>query len=376
MPKLHIFNPSHDEALAAGSPFYYPTSAARTLAHDLSALPAVWAAEDDLILLPDHLPAPQSAIPAFIHENELTATRWETIDGIIPWGWDALVRHRMAGLGAPSHLLPPDHKLEAIRQLSSRQTAVSLLPLLREDVPATVGRSCWCTSINEVWQMTDSWGEIMLKAPWSGSGRGVFRMSPADRSENSGSRQGRVLRILREQGAIEAEPFYHRVADLAMEFRMLSNGHAVYEGLSLFTTTPTGGYAGNLVASEATLLSLLPPETHTVLEAVRTSLLRRLPPLLDGHYQGLLGVDMMLVRHTDLSLRLHPCVEINLRRTMGAVAVSLRRLLPSPAACALFTLRPTSVTVSGAINLTPGANKVSAMLTPASDTAPSSFFKF
>ncbi|MBQ2179413.1 MAG: hypothetical protein II450_03295, partial [Prevotella sp.] len=48
-----------------------------------------------------------------------------------------------------------------------------------------------------------------------------------------------------------------------------------------------------------------------------------------GTYQGPFGIDMMIVRNdpqlsTKISqLLLHPCVEINLRRTMGHVALSL-----------------------------------------------------
>ena len=48
---------------------------------------------------------------------------------------------------------------------------------------------------------------------------------------------------------------------------------------------------------------------------------------LDG-YVGPFGIDMMIVKNSQLSdgnsqLLLHPCVEINLRRTMGHVALSL-----------------------------------------------------
>ena len=41
-------------------------------------------------------------------------------------------------------------------------------------------------------------------------------------------------------------------------------------------------------------------------------------------YQGPLGVDMMIVAGAEgQGFLLHPCVEINLRRTMGHVALSI-----------------------------------------------------
>jgi hypothetical protein len=46
--------------------------------------------------------------------------------------------------------------------------------------------------------------------------------------------------------------------------------------------------------------------------------------LLKDRYAGAFGIDMMVVRRDDGDgFLLHPCVEINLRRTMGHVAISL-----------------------------------------------------
>jgi hypothetical protein len=46
--------------------------------------------------------------------------------------------------------------------------------------------------------------------------------------------------------------------------------------------------------------------------------------LLKHKYQGPFGVDMMIVGKEDKDgFLLHPCVEINLRRTMGHVALSI-----------------------------------------------------
>jgi len=44
-------------------------------------------------------------------------------------------------------------------------------------------------------------------------------------------------------------------------------------------------------------------------------------PMLNGKYRGPFGVDMMIVHGQQPAL--HPCVEINLRRTMGHAALML-----------------------------------------------------
>jgi hypothetical protein len=49
-------------------------------------------------------------------------------------------------------------------------------------------------------------------------------------------------------------------------------------------------------------------------------LILHLQKLLDGNYNGPLGVDLMIIKKEE-ALRLHPCVEINLRNTMGHIAL-------------------------------------------------------
>jgi hypothetical protein len=105
-----------------------------------------------------------------------------------------------------------------------------------------------------------------------------------------------------------------------MEFEADGHGGIRFLGLSLFHTK-NGAYIGNIVATEQTkrqlLSKLLPLElTDEVCRLIVTE--SRL-----GSYQGPFGVDMMVVTDGQ-RLLLHPCVEINLRRTMGHVALALQ----------------------------------------------------
>lgn len=311
MKTLHIFNPSHDEALAAHSPYYTPSRAARRMEAELWDLPRLWAAEGDAVW------------------DFRSAVRWDELARIEPWGWDALLRHRLERAGAPVRLLPTAEELASVRRLSSRQTAVSLLPLLRGDCSQTLGASAFCASeqaLHKALQATHNEG-YMLKAPWSSSGRGVFRLQAADNARAV----ARAQRILRRQGGIVVEPYQPHVADFAMEFRY-ERGVAYYEGLSLFQASPSGAYLGNVVDADEGLMrrlcALAPAFKNLpdVLHDVRASLLRRLPELLRNDYEGPLGVDMMLSHNA-----IHPCVEVNLRRTMGSVAIALRTMHSLPA---------------------------------------------
>ena len=63
-----------------------------------------------------------------------------------------------------------------------------------------------------------------------------------------------------------------------------------------------------------------------LLVSVQQNICHILEGVLKGSYTGPFGVDMMVVAREDQQgFWLHPCVEINLRRTMGHVALSLTR---------------------------------------------------
>ena len=146
------------------------------------------------------------------------------------------------------------------------------------------GESRVCLTLEEVRKAWGGWGRCVLKAPWSGSGRGLVFL-PCDTLPASA--EGWAARILRTQGALMAEPIYNKVCDFAMEFRADGEGKVSFAGYSLFETDAFGNYKGNLLASDAAigqrLSAYVPPET---LHGVRRHLLRVLPDWLGGHYAG------------------------------------------------------------------------------------------
>lgn len=333
---LYLFNPSHDEALAAGSPYYYPSTIARRLEVEWGALPALWATSADAVWLPDALPLPEGLAPGqvdwqhgvrFVHRRQLTTAFWQQVDRIEPWGWDPLVRHKLRKAGAPEHLLPGDAQLQQIATLSSRETTARLLPQLLHQLRAkgvhTVGESVIARSAESVDQYLQQWQGAMAKALWSCSGRGVFRVA----NPPTASEHGRLQRLLREQGGLELEPYYSGMLDFALEFEVQPAGKVLYCGLSVFGTNASGAYRGNRVAPqsvlEAEVCSAL-GSRHAYEEAVQACL-SLLPSLLGNGYVGPLGIDMMVVA-TPYGPALLPCVELNLRRTMGHVSLNVVKL--------------------------------------------------
>ena len=118
-----------------------------------------------------------------------------------------------------------------------------------------------------------------------------------------------------------AEPFFDKEKDFGMEFYAGEDGSIRYLGLSLFHTA-NGAYTGNILATENKKREMISRYISIeLLDSIKENICSSLPTILTGGYTGPFGVDMMVVKGERFLL--HPCVEINLRRTMGHVALAL-----------------------------------------------------
>lgn len=339
MMTVHIFNPEHDLALAANLSNFTAPHAGRQLRHDLGFLPALWAGTDDVVLTDDAEQAERMMRKVAIAARKQLGLRvgctpqWvsaakpsDTLcraESVSPWGWDAALVARLRRLGVADACLPDDGWLSDLRDLSHRRTAARLLPLLGE-CGDTIVRTAptECHTQEEVDEALQRYGRAVVKAPWSSSGRGIRFVGPDRLPQAFG---GWLRHVLAQQGSVMVEPYYNKVKDFGMEFTAQADGTLVYDGLSLFHTQ-NGAYTGNILATEAAKRDMMSRYVSPdLLDKVKESICRCLPPLLQGRYQGPLGVDMMVCAGpvSSETFLLHPCVEVNLRRTMGHVALAL-----------------------------------------------------
>ena len=300
---LYIFNPENDMALADGKPGYTAPALIQQMRRELWWLPQWWAEEDDIV---------------WNGEDRLTL---EDGTKIVPWGWSAALCHQLKQAGVQEALLPSAEKLEHIRQLSHRQTAVALLKELQEQLPLDghiAGESMLCHSAEETEEAINKYGEAMLKLPWSSSGRGLRQVNSKFKIQNSkfsfsATDANWVRRILRQQGSIVVERFLHKISDFALEFWLDGNGGVEYRGLSLFYTNERGAYLGNWVAPEGQKLAWLAQYIPLqYLQDIRKWWEERLSRF---DYEGPVGIDMMLAQEG-----ICPCIEVNWRMTMGLVS--------------------------------------------------------
>lgn len=337
--RLHVFNPEHDIALAHGSPLFTSPRAGRQLRADLGFLPALWAGEESVVWTDDPQAALETVrnlgidVPPSLFVDTPSLRRLAHQVGVIdPWGWDAALCHQLQRLGVDDRILPTADELAEVRSLSHRRVAKALLDKIRHIrlVDNTIEESVKLTG--EAIEVTDEavllrqlalWPEAVLKAPWSSSGRGVRMASAPIHSSILQWAKG----VLRRQGSLMVEPHYQKVGDFGMEFSASNEGFT-YLGLSLFDTEGAA-YTGSVLATEeekrARIACHLPPQ---FLDQLRHAVLNCLETISPRFHLGPFGIDMMVVRAEDGSTRVHPCVEVNFRRTMGHVAIAMQHVAP------------------------------------------------
>ncbi len=327
MPRVYLYNPQNDFALAKGVINYTPAKTVRSFRDACQALPLWLCREGDLLAVrkidADWL---DSVKEDFSLKGELFLPPKSFPAEYVgaPWGWSMDARHQLLAIGLDAGGLPSAEQINRIRELSHRRMTIPVNARLKDALSfATPSLPREARDIGELERFLSEYPRCFLKFPWSGSGRGVIDASALP--------VGEVLRrasgVIARQGSILCEERLDKVRDFAMLF--LSDGEkASFAGYSLFFTDHAGTYAGNLLAGDELIfdeLSRLVPSKR--LTEISSELEKIFTGLLAADYKGYFGVDMMIYRQGE-KLEIAPCVEVNLRMTMGVVAwVWTRRYL-------------------------------------------------
>lgn len=320
---LHIFNPDNDLALAYGLENYTPPAHATRLKHDLSLLP-LWYAEGENPCALKYFNGDCSDWVQQISRHLDICTDIVTLKGLqtfggkfTPWGWSADMRKRLIDNGISPDMLPVSDKIAKIRELSHRRTSILIHNKLNGEyglhlspVPVEF------TKFEEVCDFAVQYPKCFTKAPWSGSGKGIFRVLDINAVDFSRWISG----ILTRQKTIICEQPLDKVLDFAMEFK-LTDGIARFAGYSVFKNDNHCSYDHGIIADDACLKAMINEylTDKTLLDKVCSALENIITEIVGTAYNGYLGVDMLLYRTRNGEISINPCIEINLRMTMGMV---------------------------------------------------------
>ena len=308
---LLLFNPEHDYALADNQPQFVALRSAAQFAYDCAPF-MQYLTEDEAVVLDAYRPFGKE-----FQKNFAPLEGAERITKVTPWGWDAAAVYQLRRIGIPDTLLPTDVQLSELRELAHRRTAIAAMEFLHDKHPHSEGLPMpplFLTELQQVEDFVKRTPDVIFKSPYSGNGRGHLYAH--------GTTNPTLLRqcggVLKRQGGLIAERMYTVVQDFAMEFEC-RNGEVIFRGYSLFKTEHYG-YGGNLLMPDSAILQALSLyvniEELAVVQSLVSDFLRQ---EVAPHYKGDAGVDMFVYQE-DGVYKLHPFVEVNLRKTMGLAA--------------------------------------------------------
>lgn len=338
----YIFNPEHDLALAYGTEGYTAPPRARILRRDLQMLPAWYCrggkAADILSQNVEEDTAWLDKMNALIDVGSLRPIALNRLQcrhsDYRPWGWDLALRRRLLNACVDARDLPPRAAVLKLQELSHRRTAAEINRLLADMLPGMKfpPAAVEVASVDEIRRFNAMHPQCYIKAPRSGSGKGVYRVLDADCRSFVTWAQG----IINRQGSIMCEVPLRKVLDFAMEFEC-NGGRARFAGYSVFSNDSHCSYDSGIVALQETLGRIISSrlQNPNLLPAIQASLCDILTRIVATHYNGPLGIDMMVYDDRG-TMRIAPCVEMNLRMTMGAVAIPLADRLLAHGSCATF----------------------------------------
>ena len=309
MARLLIFNPEHDYALANGSFYYRPPKSITLLAEQLRFVCATWGDPGDLVLSPDNRffqisrEGISEADPGYNPRD---------IEEISPWGWNPLLKHRLLSLGFTASNMPNDEELRHIRRLSHRRISIAFNEALHSPL---IPKEFF--SEEEAIQFAKQHPGCYFKLPWSSGGRGVVDTSELNERQIRQWAHG----ALKKQNSIMAETPVDKKIVFASLWE-INDGRPEYKGFSISLSDGRGKYKGNIVAPQRAMQQYLQDisgeNIYAYLEKQSEFLRNEVAPF----YYGSLGIDMMV----DKNGLIFPCIELNLRKTMGHVALRYEQL--------------------------------------------------
>lgn len=347
MKSIFIFNPETDIVLGLDTDSYTPNKSITNFRKTLSLLPALHAEKGDAIMIMDNIEegiieklpffnlvkAKDIALLRYHElkkyfnstedhghsffkkrEGNLKRNEWK----VKPWGWNKEIYRKLLALHIPSITIPTPEYIKNLRILSHRRLTIDYfhsLNSLSSSSASPISTPLYLDNSKDVKSFIDSHNSFCMKAPWSSSGRGVIFSQNNRREKMIEWARG----VLNTQGGVMAEEFYQKKIDFASEW-MITEGKAKYCGLSLFQSDHRGKYSGNRLIPQDEIENILKAESEwssEILSQQKVFIENAISPF----YNGPLGFDMLV---TDKGY-VNPCVEINLRQTMGHVAIEVEK---------------------------------------------------
>lgn len=327
-PVVHWFNPNAELQVAAGrrGVRFFPKKMSASMEEDCEMVMLAWCRQDDVTLMRkppsnEHLVYLKRAgfrLPEIVAVGALDERK---LGGMRPWAWSPDAAELLRGnAGQVSPSVAWQWREAVPAEWLSKEIGVRLLECLGVAERAIVCRTVEA-AMAAISSMLES-GRVLVKGAFGCAGRDHLRV---DAGEETLAREW-VLRVLADHGCVVVERWRERVADFSVLYEM-ETGKVALVGMTVMENDERGRFLGSRVA----------PKWGSLLDAEVTAFLYReaqvmqwyqqkipaiLAEILPG-YVGPVGVDAMVFREARGTLGWSPAVELNVRMTMGRVALEL-----------------------------------------------------
>ena len=252
LPNIFFFNPTCEYSIANGNANWQPNRILQKMEFDLSILPLIFAEKNDYIIV-DRIPSPEfidslNLLDIEIPNIILKSTAINNQDFItlsknklLPWGWSPSMHKFLSPFKKSCSIhfqqSPVFNWQAEHREISSRKFALELLQQLQSNIksdfiiPLELQPKI-CITKKEFELAIQKWGRVMIKAPWSSSGRGL---QPITKTPVHQKVWEKIMGVVKEQGYAIAEPYLNKELDIALLFE-LKKGKVKYVGTSNFCT--------------------------------------------------------------------------------------------------------------------------------------------
>ncbi len=345
LPDIYLFNPTCEYAVANGNTSWQPNRLLQKMESDLATLPLFFAKPGDYVLV-DSDPSEEFysllrnlnvRMPEFItkkvalhHKKFLKTPKGQ----LLPWGWSPAA-HKLLGplkpacstnfLESPVSSWQPEY-----RELYPKKFACEILQNISSQIdpeilmPAHLKPQS-CNTQTEIERLLNRWGKLMVKAPWSSSGRGL---QPITKTPVHPKVWEKIMGIIQEQGFVMVEPLLNKAMDLALQFEVKSK-KVTFLGISRFDADRKGQYQGNFLNGFSDSIT---PELKAFANSLPGKILEPLIAAIESSklaswYEGYFGVDTLIFPDENNRLKVNPCLEINVRQNMGLLSLHLEKLI-------------------------------------------------
>lgn len=330
-PVVHWYNPNAESyaAAAANSHAYQPNKMELAMEHDLEMLSLAWSRKDDIALmrtLPSnaHLAYLKDAgfdLPEVIQAGCLTGRK---LGGLRPWAWSPDASANLSCLADQiSPRLPWQWQGNTPHWWFSKEAGCRLAEMLpAKGKVDSFFFSDTDAAVKRIEALLES-GVVLLKAAYACAGRGHRKIEVGD------DYMPWLKNVMSRHGGVVVEPWLKRELDFSALYERREDGSVDFIGMTEMQNDAQGHYLSTNVypkwgTAYSQELSSFMFRDAQINEVYGDKIPSRLSVLLEG-YVGPIGVDAMIHRQADGSLAMRYVVELNVRMTMGRVALEIAK---------------------------------------------------